>query len=156
MDLGTQHHLLLTEQLRVFVLSCSATVPRMKADTAFPGLEKGLRIWETVCNGPKMNFHPACSAAPKSKHSNKQMNGKPSPPLPTPVLSQVWCCDGTCRTVCATVLPSSGVAFLSLSYVKPWSCDSDCERWCHVPTLSEGWMGSLGISVVEGGCTDLP
>lgn len=53
----------------------------MKADTAFLRLEKGLRIWEAVCNGPKMNFHPACFAALKSKHSNKQMNEKPSPPL---------------------------------------------------------------------------
>ncbi|EDL02733.1 mCG1027861 [Mus musculus] len=57
----------------------------MKADTAFPRLEKGLQIWEAVCNGPKMNFHPACSAALKSKHSNTQMNGKPSPPLPGPL-----------------------------------------------------------------------
>lgn len=90
-----------------------------------------------------MNFCQACFAAPKSKHSNKQMDEKPSP---TPLLFQVWC-DGTCIAVC--YCPSVLWGFFFLPCVKNWSCDSHCERCCAVPTLCMGFMGSLGISVLE-------
>lgn len=129
---------------------------RMKADTAFLRLEKGLRNWEAVCNGPKMNFHPACFAALKSKHSNKQMNKKPSPPARPPVLFQVWCCDGTCIAVYATVLPSPGDAF-SLSCMSSPSLVTPIVKGAVMspPCLRDVW-DLLVFQYWKGGCAYLP